>query len=169
MVGWEDIIFDDPMSGHSMLPQVVRVMQCIYTTVNPERPPPFTVDSWWHSLSLSYQVEESGREPSIVILNLREGEPDQPAMNTHFMINLNTMRVHDKFQDYRFPVPQEIVSVLGELREYVRGIIRSRWEAKEARNREAARRLEKEREERRDRVQASKSHDCQCVAKFILS
>ncbi|KAG1881006.1 hypothetical protein F4604DRAFT_1578369, partial [Suillus subluteus] len=106
------------MSGHSMLPLVVQVMQCIYSTVNPERPPPFTVDNWWHSLSLSYQVDESGREPSIVILNLREGEPDQPTMNTHFMINLNTMRVHDKFQDHRFPAPQEILSVLGELREY---------------------------------------------------
>ncbi|KAG1769926.1 hypothetical protein EV702DRAFT_1011778 [Suillus placidus] len=141
------------MSGHSMLPRVVQVMQCIYTTVNPEGPPPFTVDSWWHSLSLSYQVEESGREPSIVILNLREGESDEPIMNTHFMINLNTMRVHDKFQDYRFSVPQEILSVLTQLREYVKSVVQGRWEAKEAQNRETARRLEKEREEQRNRVQ----------------
>ncbi|KAG2144408.1 uncharacterized protein EDB93DRAFT_1087715, partial [Suillus bovinus] len=120
--------------------------------------PPFTVDCWWHSLSLSYQVEESGREPSIVILNLREGQPDQPEMDTHFTINFNTMRFHDKFQDHRFPVPQEILSVLGQLREYVRNIVRSRWEAKEAQKRETARRLEKEREEQRNRVQASKVH-----------
>ncbi|KAG1896755.1 uncharacterized protein F5891DRAFT_575353 [Suillus fuscotomentosus] len=154
MAGWNSIIFDDPTSGHPMLPQVVQVMRCIYTAVNPERPPPFTVDIWWHSLSLSYQVQESGREPSIVILNLREGEPHQPAMDPHFMINLNTMRVHDKFQDHRFPVPQEILPVLGELKEYVRSIVRGRWEAKEAQNRETARRLEKEREEQRNRVQA---------------
>lgn len=136
-----------------MLPQVVQVMQCIYTTVHPEHPPPFTVDCWWHSLSLSYQVEESGREPSVVILNLREGESDYPNMDTHFMINLNTMRVHDKFQDHRFPVPQEILSVLGQLREYVRSIVRGRWEKEEVRKRETARHLEQAREEQRNRVQ----------------
>ncbi|KAG2118640.1 hypothetical protein DEU56DRAFT_138468 [Suillus clintonianus] len=75
-------------------------------------------------------------------------------MNTHFMINLNTMRFHDKFQDHRFSVPQEILSVLGELREYVRRVVRSRWEAGEARKREAARRHEQEREEQQNRVQA---------------
>ncbi|KAG1824908.1 uncharacterized protein BJ212DRAFT_553683 [Suillus subaureus] len=91
MADWHRIIFGNPMSGHSMLPLVIQVMQWIYSTVDPERPPPFTVDNWWHLLSLSYQVEESGREPSIIILNLREGEPDQPVMNTHFMINLITM------------------------------------------------------------------------------
>ncbi|KAG1725822.1 hypothetical protein EDD22DRAFT_853635 [Suillus occidentalis] len=84
---WNNI-FDDPVSDHSMLPQVIQVMQCIY------------------------------------ILNLREGESDYPNMDTHFMINLNTMRVHDKFQDHRFPVPQEILSVLGQLKlENTRGAL----------------------------------------------
>jgi hypothetical protein len=32
-------------------------------------------------------------------LNLQEGQPDNPAMDTHFMINLNTQQIHDKFQD----------------------------------------------------------------------
>ncbi|KAG0701787.1 hypothetical protein DFH29DRAFT_925377 [Suillus ampliporus] len=119
MPEWESIIFDDPTSEHAMLPRVVQVMKCIYSTVDPALSPPSTVDTWWHSLSLSYQVGSSGREPSIVILNLREGEADDPIMSTHFMINLNTMRVHDKFMNHRFPVPQEILSVLEGLREYV--------------------------------------------------
>jgi len=38
-------------------------------------------------------------EPSIVILNLQEGQPDNPVMDTHFMINLNTQQIHDKFLD----------------------------------------------------------------------
>jgi hypothetical protein len=38
-------------------------------------------------------------ELSITILNLQEGQPDNPAMDTHFMINLNTQQIHDKFQD----------------------------------------------------------------------
>jgi hypothetical protein len=25
--------------------------------------------------------------------------PDNPVMDTHFMINLNTQQIHDKFQD----------------------------------------------------------------------
>ena len=29
-------------------------------------------------------------EPNIVILNLQEEQPDHPAMDTHFMVNLNT-------------------------------------------------------------------------------
>jgi hypothetical protein len=36
---------------------------------------------------------------SITILNLQEGQPDNPAMDTHCMINLNTQQIHDKFQD----------------------------------------------------------------------
>ena len=36
---------------------------------------------------------------SIIILNLQEGQPDNPAMDTHFMINLNMQQIHDKFQD----------------------------------------------------------------------
>ncbi|KAG2366122.1 hypothetical protein BDR07DRAFT_1396981, partial [Suillus spraguei] len=78
-------------------------------SIHPERPPLFKVNNWWHSLSLSYQIEESRREPSIVTLNLRDG-----------------IREED------FP---------------------RKLEAKEARNCEATRRLEKEREEQRNRVE----------------
>jgi hypothetical protein len=38
-------------------------------------------------------------EQSIIIWNPQEGQPDNPAMDTHFMINLNTQQIHDKFQD----------------------------------------------------------------------
>ncbi|KAG1728644.1 uncharacterized protein EDB91DRAFT_1161471 [Suillus paluster] len=159
MSGWKSIIFDDPSSDHPMLPLVVRVMKCIYSTVDPTRPPPSTVDNWRRSPSLSYKVHESGREPSIVILNLREGEEDHPRMNTHFMINLNTMFICDKFKNNRFPAPQEILASLGELRDYVWSIVRGRWEAAEAIRREEVRRLEKKREEQRNRVQAF----CRCL------
>ncbi|KAG0705689.1 hypothetical protein DFH29DRAFT_847094 [Suillus ampliporus] len=146
---WQSIIFDDPTSRHPMLSRVVQVMQCIYYAVDPAHPPPPTVMKWWHSQSLSYQVGESGYEPSIVILNLREGRQDS-TMKTHFTINLNTMTVIDKFQNRRFPAPKAIRSVLGDLEEHARRTVREKKEAEV----EEARRLEEEREERRNRVQA---------------
>ncbi|KAG1887259.1 hypothetical protein F4604DRAFT_1238847 [Suillus subluteus] len=135
---WQGIIFDDPRSGHPMLPLVIKVMRCIYRTVNPTRPPPFTVMKWRHSQSLSYQVHEDGYVPSIVILNLREGQQDS-TMKTLFTINLNTMTVNDKVRNRHFPVPNEIGSSLRELDEYVRTIVREKKEAEveEARRRQA--------------------------------
>ncbi|KAG1782310.1 hypothetical protein EV702DRAFT_996917 [Suillus placidus] len=153
MTDWNNIIFNDPSARHPMLPLVVQVMQCIYRTVDPQSPIPSTVGRW-HSLSLSYKVEYSGRAPSIVILNLRQG-----IMSTRFMINLNTMHVHDKLHDCRLSVPQEIIPVLKELRDYVRMIIRERWEAQETRKRAAVHRLERAREQQRGRR----------IADFILS
>lgn len=146
---WQSIIFDDPGSKHPMLPLVIKVMHCIYRTVDPTRPPPPTVMKWWFSQSLSYQVHEDGYVPSIVILNLREGRPDS-TMQTLFTINLNTMTVNDRVQNRHFPVPSEIGSSLRVLDEYVRKIVRETKEAEV----EEARRREKEREEHRTKVQA---------------
>ncbi|KAG2140070.1 hypothetical protein DEU56DRAFT_798404 [Suillus clintonianus] len=151
---WESIIFDDPRSRHPMLPLVVKVMHCIYVTVDPTRPPPPTVMKWWHSQSLSYQVHDHEYEPSIVILNLREGKRDS-TMKTHFTINFNTMTVNDVSLNRRFPVPNEIHSVVRDLDEYVRKTVREKKEAEA----EEARRCEKEREEHRSRVQAF----CRCL------
>ncbi|KAF9463612.1 hypothetical protein BDZ94DRAFT_1321749 [Collybia nuda] len=87
---------------------------------------PLTIDHWWHSPSLSYQVEQSNPlEPSVIILNLREGLPDHPSMNTHFMINLNTCRIHDKFKDERYPAPPEILETLGQIKQYVRDSLKA--------------------------------------------
>ncbi|OAX34199.1 hypothetical protein K503DRAFT_774817 [Rhizopogon vinicolor AM-OR11-026] len=138
MSGWRNITFT---SGHAMYPLVDQVMQCIYRTVNPR----------CHLPSLSYRENESGYEPSIVILNLREGS----QMKTHFMINLNSMNIHDKFEDTRFSIPEEIQSAATQLREYARKVVREGKEAEEARRREEALRLQKAREEHRKRVQAS--------------
>ncbi|KAG1728631.1 uncharacterized protein EDB91DRAFT_1161393 [Suillus paluster] len=69
------------------------------------------VDSWERSPTLSYKVHESG-----------QGEEDRSHMNTHFVIDLNTMFICDKFKNNRFPAPQEILASLGELRDYVRSI-----------------------------------------------
>lgn len=129
-----------------MLPLVVQVMQCIYRTADPQNPIPSTVDEW-HSLSLSYKVQDSGYVPSIVILNLREG-----VRNTRFMINLYTMHVHDKLHDHHLSVPQEIIPVIKELRDYVGRTVRAKWEAQETQKREAAHRLEMAREQQRNRV-----------------
>ncbi|KAG1736594.1 hypothetical protein EDD22DRAFT_924029 [Suillus occidentalis] len=136
---WQSIIFDDPGSEHPMLPLVIKVMHCIYRTVNPTRPPPPTVMKWRYSQSLSYQVHEDGYVPSII-----------PPMQTLFTINLNTMTVNDRVRNMHFPVPNEIGSSLSSLDEYVRKIVRETKEAEV----EEARRREKEREEHRTRVQA---------------
>ncbi|OAX44593.1 hypothetical protein K503DRAFT_764805 [Rhizopogon vinicolor AM-OR11-026] len=64
------------------------------------------------------------------------------------------MCVHDKLQDIRFPVPEEIRSIAAQLEEYVRTLIRERKEEEEALQREEALRLQKAREERQKRVQA---------------
>lgn len=116
MSPWNNVVFDeeDPMAQ-----TVLRVMQVVYRHFDPFHQPA-EIDPWLFSPSLSYQVDEGSSEPSIIILNLREGLPDYLAMNTHFMINLNTSRIHDKFKDIRFPCPVEITSELEELRHIVR-------------------------------------------------
>jgi hypothetical protein len=104
------------------------------------------IDHWWHSPSLSYQVEKGAAEPSIVILNFREGQPDHPAMDTHFMINMNTQRIHDKFKDQRFPAPPEILEDLETLRNCVCQEVRSEMVAQERRARELRKQHEAKRQ-----------------------
>ncbi|KAG1750180.1 hypothetical protein EDB19DRAFT_95943 [Suillus lakei] len=120
---WQSIIFDDPRSKHPMLPRVVKVMHCIYRTANPKRPPPPAVMKWRYSQSLSYQINKDGYEPSIVILNLREGQRDSTT-KTLFTINLNAMTVNDRCRNRHFPVPNEIGPALRDLDEYVRKTVR---------------------------------------------
>ncbi|OAX44587.1 hypothetical protein K503DRAFT_764802, partial [Rhizopogon vinicolor AM-OR11-026] len=68
-----------------------------------------------------------------------------------FMINLNTMKVHDKFQNNRFSVPRDILSVAKQLKYCMGGLVGRRKEAGKVRRcREAAFRLQKEREEHRN-------------------
>ena len=87
MPRWQNISIDV-----GLRPVVLRVMKAVYRNFDPIHEPA-AIDPWWHSPSLSYQVEQGASEPSIVILNLREGQPDNPAMDTHFMINMNTQQV----------------------------------------------------------------------------
>jgi hypothetical protein len=105
-------------------------MKAVYRDFDPVHEPS-SIDHWWHSPSLSYQVEQGASEPSVVILNLREGQPDNPAMDTHFMINLNTQRIHDKFKDVRFAAPADTLGDLETLRNHVRQEVRSKKDARE--------------------------------------
>ena len=136
-----------------MYPLVVQVMECIYRTADSTHAPSFRprMDQWY-SPSLGYKVDHSGYQPEIVILNLREGI----QRRNHFMINLITMDVHDKFKKNHFAVPEEVGSAARQLREYVRNLVRERKEREEARRREEELQLQKAREERRKGVQASK-------------
>src|SRR5262249_39743659 len=76
----KSIVFDD--DEHPLAPVVLRIMQCVYRQFHPSRVP-VEIDHWWFSASLSYQVDGETQQPKI-ILNLREGESDYPAMDTHF-------------------------------------------------------------------------------------
>jgi hypothetical protein len=119
MAGWENISLDDPQDDYLRLrPIVLRIMKTIYRNFDPAHEP-VDIDHWWHSPSLSYQVEPGASEPSIVILNLREGQPDNPVMDTHFTINLNTQRIHDKFQDMRSAAPADCLGDLQTIRNCV--------------------------------------------------
>jgi hypothetical protein len=118
--------------GVGLRPIVLRVMKAVYRNFDPIHEPA-VIDHWWHSPSLSYQVEQGASEPSIVILNLREGQPDNPAMDTHFMINMITQQIHNKFKDERFPTPNEILGDLEILRNHVRQHVRSKNVAQEKR------------------------------------
>jgi hypothetical protein len=73
---------------------------------------------------------------SIVILNLREGQPDNPAVDAHFMININTKRIHDKFTDQHFPAHTEILGDLEALKNCVCQVVISKKAAQERRARE---------------------------------
>jgi hypothetical protein len=53
-------------------------------------------------------------------LNIREGQPDNPAMGkAHFMINLNTQQIHDKFLDMRSAAPTDCLGDLQTIRNCV--------------------------------------------------
>ncbi|KAH7920976.1 hypothetical protein BV22DRAFT_1097271 [Leucogyrophana mollusca] len=156
MTSWTSISFDGSEPEQPLQPQILQVMQSVYR--NASLPPPFAIDHWWHSPTLSYQVDDSGQEPSIVIINLREGRPDQPGMDTRFMINLNTMRVHDKFQDRRFPAPSDIIQTLHELREYVRSSLRRQHETLDRERQEARLRKQRQADQARQRVQTFYDH-----------
>ena len=119
MPPWKIVVFDGE-DEHPMASVVLKVMQAVYRHFDPLRQP-MKIDHWWFSPSLSHQVDEGSSEPKIILLTLREGQPDSPAMDTHFMINLNTSRIHDKFKDVRFPCPVDITPELEEIRRYVRG------------------------------------------------
>lgn len=57
--------------------------------------------------------------------------PDHPSMNTHFMVNLSTRRIHDKFKDERYPAPPEISGVLDEIAQFVQNEVRARKKTQE--------------------------------------
>ncbi|KIM86336.1 hypothetical protein PILCRDRAFT_322621 [Piloderma croceum F 1598] len=136
MAGWKNISLDDPQDDFLRLrPIVLRVMKTVYRNFDPAHEP-VGIDHWWHSPSLSYQVEPGASEPSIVILNLREGQPDNPVMETHFMINLNTQRIHDKLQDVRFAAPADCLGDLETIRNSVRQEVRSIRAAQDKRARD---------------------------------
>jgi hypothetical protein len=119
MSPWKSIVFKG--GPHTLAPTVLGVMIAVYQQFDPSRTPYF-IDNWWYSPSLSHQVvqlDDGCSEPSIIILNLREGLPSSPSMQTHFMINLNTSIIHDKFKDVRYPCPDDITADLEVLREYI--------------------------------------------------
>ena len=135
MAGWQNIDVQEDARFRHLCPIVLRVMKAVYHAFDPLHEPT-GIDTWWHSPSLSYQVEKGGSEPSIVILNLREGQPDNPAVDTHFMININTKRIHDKFTDEHFPAPTEILGDLEALKNCVCQVVISKKAAQERRARE---------------------------------
>jgi hypothetical protein len=141
MGDWRNISFNFGEGPQNLQPTVLRIMKAVYRNFDPTHEPA-DIDHWWHSPSLSYQSDCGALEPRIIILNLREGQPDNPAMDTHFMINMNTQRIHDKFKDVRFPVPTNILGDLETLRNHVRQMVRSKKAAEDRRAME--RRLQEE-------------------------
>jgi hypothetical protein len=141
MASWQNLVIPA-----SLRHKVLQIAQAVYEHAECVDIPS-SFDPWWYNPSLSYQVQGDSPQPSIVILNLREGLAEDPIMNTHFMINMNTFNIHDKFQNERFPVPQEVAEHLQELRQYVVDHVRRKKEEGDARRAREA--LEKKKEEER--------------------
>ncbi|KAE9409736.1 hypothetical protein BT96DRAFT_1012663 [Gymnopus androsaceus JB14] len=132
-------------------PQLLRITQAIYTHRN--LPVPAALDHWWHSPQIKYLVDNhNALEPKICIINLGEGEPDHPAMTTHFMINLNNMSVVDKHAGGRFTAPQEIQNLLQEIKDYAVGDYRRQKEARIRCQRDEQRRREELARKERDDI-----------------
>jgi hypothetical protein len=143
MARWENIdVLEDPR----LRLKVLQVANTVYGSRH--LAPPLELDSWWHYPSLAYQVQDGdATEPDIVILNLCEGQQDFPDMDTHFMCNLNSLRIHDKFKDERFPAPDDTVEILHELREHA--VTHARVAKQQ---RDAAREWQLQREKREQQV-----------------
>ncbi|KIK58288.1 hypothetical protein GYMLUDRAFT_262602 [Collybiopsis luxurians FD-317 M1] len=143
-MGWVEVKIGPRLS------QITQITQAIYA--HRQLPVPAPIDHWWHSPQIKYLVQNpNAPEPEICIINLGEGEPDCPSMSTHFMINLNMMRVTDKFSGQKFPAPNEIRNLLGEIRDYAVQEYRREKEAGEQFTRKEQERREAElRKERAD-------------------
>ncbi|EIW84803.1 hypothetical protein CONPUDRAFT_69802 [Coniophora puteana RWD-64-598 SS2] len=116
MPTWENIVFDG-LSPHPLESDMLEIMQSTYRSAGLS--PPDTIDHWWHSPSIGYQLNADGSAPTIVIINVREGEPDQPKMNTHFTINLDRLSVKDRKSNRYIEIPGEIAPRLNKVRQWV--------------------------------------------------
>ncbi|KAK7452764.1 hypothetical protein VKT23_012165 [Stygiomarasmius scandens] len=132
-----------------MRAQLLSIIQSVYNAR--DLPPPVALDHWWHCPQISYLVNNpDDYAPKTCIINVGEGERGQPAIRTRFMINLDNLRVTDKFSDEKFPAPSDIHSLLTEVRQYAIKHHQKEKGAKErAQNRERARLIaEKKRKEK---------------------
>ncbi|KAF5387545.1 hypothetical protein D9757_006568 [Collybiopsis confluens] len=108
------MLWKDVQIGPKFLKLLRLLKRFIHTAIYQSQ-----LDHWWHSPQLRYLVENpNAPQPKICIINPGEGEPDHPSMSAHFMINLNLMRVTDKFTDEKFAAPAEIWGLLKEVRDY---------------------------------------------------
>jgi len=125
MPSWKNIVFDGlSETPHPLEADILEIMQSIYRGAGLS--PPASIDHWWHSPSISYQLNADESAPTIVIINLREGEPDQATMNTRFTINLDRLSVNDKWANRYVEAPREIVPRLNKVRQWVYNNIANR-------------------------------------------
>ncbi|KAF9027106.1 hypothetical protein BDZ89DRAFT_1113537 [Hymenopellis radicata] len=137
-----------------MRSQLLQIMRTVYQSRGLPSPP--AIDPWWHCPEIRYCVEDSdAAQPKVCIINLGEGEPDQPSIRAHFMINLNIMRVTDKFMDEKFAAPNEIHDLLTEVRAYA---------VSEFNNRKSA--TERARRQREEREAQASREEAEAVQKF---
>lgn len=155
-------VFEDPR--HPLKPKIVEVVKTVYLHFDPVnlRSTMDIIDPWWRSPLLSaYQVDTGHPAALMITLNIKEGEQDDAYMSTHFVINLNTLRIHDKFTGEQHPVPLEILGVLEEIVQFMKQEVRARKEARDDMMEKEQLRAIQEEHERLRRVQVRKTHDPQ--------
>ena len=105
----------------------------MYKLLDPTGRQPSRIDSLWNSSSLSYVLEPGASAPRTVFLELCDGAPNAPAMETHFYINLSRMVIRNNFESRSIRAPSGIAKDMLDLRDHVLHYIRN--ERREERNR----------------------------------
>ncbi|THH10297.1 hypothetical protein EW146_g8422 [Bondarzewia mesenterica] len=111
------------------------------------------LDHWWKTVGVRYippSAPDNDPTPQALILNLLEGEPDQPSKSAAFTVDIMRRRVKDQRNIGYAAIPEVCIPILDDLEQWVLGIPERRREEMALRVADAEREREAQRKRKRE-------------------